>query len=82
MSGATLVWVTERTLTMLPMGVGVYHYPSHADYRMRTFCGLVIWNNDQSRASLVPLRRDIANTFADVCQICDREALAQEGAKP
>lgn len=80
MSGASLVLVTERTLTMLPRGVGVYHYSSHANYRMRTFCGLVIWNNDQSRSSLVPLRRDIANTFADICRVCDRAA--QEGETP
>lgn len=70
MSDASIVYVTERTLSMAPVGVAVYHVPSHSLYRMRTCCGRTIWSNDQRDWGLVSMRRDIAESFARICDRC------------
>ena len=73
MRDASIVYVTDRTLTMAPPGRAVYHVPAHRDYRTRTWCGRVIWSNDQRDWGLVPMRRDNASCFARVCERCDMD---------
>jgi hypothetical protein len=71
MSDATIVYVTARSLTMSVPDTVVYHVAASRDYRMRTWCGLVIWSNEQQdNGRLVPLRRDTASCFASCCQTC------------
>ena len=73
MSDASIAYVTSRTLVMLPRGVGVYHTPASFGYGMRSFCGRTIWKDGATRDEMVPMRRDIAATFARPCAICERD---------
>ena len=62
----TLGELFQTAATTLP-----YYVPANRDYRMRTWCGLVIWSNEQQdNGRLVPLRRDTASCFASCCQTC------------
>lgn len=70
MSDASIVFVTERTLVMLPRGVGVYHAAATWGYGMRSFCGRTLWREGATRNLMVPMRRDIAATFARPCALC------------
>ena len=74
MSDSGIVYITSRSLTMLPPGTVVYHKSAMRDYRTRTCCGIVFWSNDQRESTLVPLRRDIATCFARLCERCYTEA--------
>jgi hypothetical protein len=77
-SDAGIVYVTERALSMAPVGAAIYHVPSHSLYRKRTCCGLTIWSNDHLDWGLVPMRRDIASCFARICDRCDKYPQAME----
>jgi hypothetical protein len=70
MTDAAIVYVTKRSLTMTPPGWLIYHAPATRDYGTRTWCGLMIWSNDQREWQTVPIRRDIATCFARACEVC------------
>ena len=78
MSDAAIVYVTQRSLTMLQAGLAVYHVPSHSLYRTRTCCGRTIWSADRRDWGLVAMRRDIATCFARICDRCDEYPEAME----
>ena len=78
MSDASIVYITDRSLTMAAPGMGVYHKAAMRGYGQRTGCGITIWSNDQREWTLVPLRRDIATCFARLCERCFTEAPEQD----